>query len=45
VLTALASVAKVLVGEGPLGFSTPAKAFGPEFILSFPESDLRWGTE
>jgi hypothetical protein len=45
VLTALASVAKVLVGEGPLGFSTPSKAFGPEFILSFPESDLRWAAE
>jgi short subunit dehydrogenase-like uncharacterized protein len=44
VLTALASVAKVLVGEGSLGFSTPSKAFGAELILSFPDSDLRWGS-
>jgi short subunit dehydrogenase-like uncharacterized protein len=42
VLTALASLERVLAGEAPPGFSTPSKAFGPEFILSFPETDLRW---
>lgn len=45
VLTALASLERVLAGEAPPGFSTPSKAFGPEFILGFPESDLRWGDE
>ncbi len=45
VLTALSSVAKVLAGEGPLGFSTPSKAFGAEFILSFPDTDLQWGSQ
>jgi len=43
VLTALASLERVLAGEAPPGFSTPSKAFGAEFILSFPETDVRWG--
>jgi short subunit dehydrogenase-like uncharacterized protein len=42
VSTALASLAKVLAGEAPPGFSTPSKAFGAEFILSLPETDFRW---
>ena len=41
-LTALASLEKVLSGEAPRGFSTPSKAFGAEFILSIPDTDLRW---
>ena len=42
VLTALASLDKVLAGEAPPGFSTPSKAFGPDFILGFPQTDVRW---
>jgi short subunit dehydrogenase-like uncharacterized protein len=45
VLTALSSLDKVLTGKVPPGFSTPSKAFGAEFILSFPETDLRWGID
>jgi len=45
VLTALASLEKVLAGEAPAGFSTPSKAFGPEFILSIPDTDLRWSPD
>jgi len=45
VLTALASLERVLAGEALPGFSTPSGAFGAEFILSFPESDLRWADE
>ena len=41
-LTALASVEKVLTGEAPAGFSTPSKAFGAEFILGVPDTELRW---
>jgi len=43
-LTAMASLEKVLAGEAPPGFSTPSKAFGAEFILRIPETDLRWKT-
>ncbi|MHC4401912.1 MAG: hypothetical protein ACYTG0_19745 [Planctomycetota bacterium] len=45
VLTALASLEKVLAVEVPYGFSTPSKAFGPEFVLNMPETDFRWETE
>jgi len=41
-LTALASLEKALAGEAPAGFSTPSKAFGPEFILAIPDVNLRW---
>ncbi len=36
VLTALALVERVLQGQAPPGFQTPAKAFGPDFILTIP---------
>lgn len=42
VLTALAAVERVLRGQAPTGFSTPSKAFGPEFILEIPGMDLQW---
>lgn len=32
-LTALAAIEKVLTGNAPIGFQTPAKAYGPDFIL------------
>ncbi len=35
-LTALAAVERVLAGEAPPGFQTPARAYGPDFILSIP---------
>jgi short subunit dehydrogenase-like uncharacterized protein len=44
-LTALAAVAaleRTLAREVPRGFSTPSQAFGRDFILSFPETDVRW---
>ncbi|MFH1264937.1 MAG: saccharopine dehydrogenase NADP-binding domain-containing protein [Planctomycetota bacterium] len=44
-LTALASLEKVLAQEAPPGFSTPSQAFGPEFILTIPDTDLRWETD
>jgi short subunit dehydrogenase-like uncharacterized protein len=34
--TAIAAVQKVLSGTVPAGFSTPAKAFGAEFVLNLP---------
>jgi len=42
VWAALACLERVLAGAGPCGFSTPSKAFGAEFILTIPETDLRW---
>ena len=42
VQAALACLEKVLSGDAPNGFSTPSKAFGPEFILKIPGTDLRW---
>jgi short subunit dehydrogenase-like uncharacterized protein len=35
-LTALAVVERVLAGQAPPGFQTPAKAYGPDFILTVP---------
>jgi len=32
-LTALAAVERVLSGDAPPGFQTPAKAYGPDFVL------------
>ncbi len=44
VLTTLAVVERVLAGQGPLGFATPSQAFGQDFILSIPGSDLQFDT-
>ncbi len=41
-LTALASLEKILAGEAPAGFCTPSKAFGAEFVLSIPDTDMQW---
>jgi short subunit dehydrogenase-like uncharacterized protein len=41
-LTAVASLERALAGQVPRGFSTASQAFGREYILSFPETDLRW---
>ena len=40
---ALACVEKVLAGAAGPGFSTPSKAFGPEFILTIPGTDVETG--
>ena len=29
---------RVLAGSAPAGFCTPAQAFGPDFILTLPET-------
>ncbi len=42
VLTALAAVEKTLASSPTAGFSTPSKAFGPEFILEIPGTELQW---
>ncbi len=42
VLAALVAVERVLGGEAPRGFSTPSKAFGKDFILGVPGTDLRF---
>jgi short subunit dehydrogenase-like uncharacterized protein len=42
VLTALAAVEKLLSNTVPRGFWTPARAFGSQFILSIPETELHW---
>ena len=44
VLTALASLERVLAGVAPTGFATPSKAFGREFVLGIPGTDFRWET-
>jgi hypothetical protein len=31
-----------MAGQVPRGFSTASQAFGREYILSFPDTDLRW---
>ncbi len=41
VLTALASVERVLAGRVSPGFRTPSQAFGKTFILSIPGTELR----
>ena len=41
-LTAVAALERALAGAVPRGFSTASQAFGKEFILSFPNTDLRW---
>jgi len=41
--TALACLGRVLAGRVAPGFAPPSQAFGPEFILSMPETDIQWG--
>ena len=41
-LTAVASLERTLAGQVPRGFSTASQAFGKEFILGFPKTDIRW---
>ncbi len=41
-LTAVAALERVLAGEVPKGFSTPSQAFGRQFILEFPETEMHW---
>jgi short subunit dehydrogenase-like uncharacterized protein len=36
VFAALAAAGRVLAGDAPPGFQTPATAFGPDFVLSLP---------
>jgi short subunit dehydrogenase-like uncharacterized protein len=43
-LTAVAALERVLQGQVPRGFSTASQAFGPEFILGFPNTDVCWDT-
>ena len=42
VLTALACLEKTLSGQTSPGFTTPATAFGEDFILSMPGTTFRW---
>jgi short subunit dehydrogenase-like uncharacterized protein len=44
VLTAVEAVERVQAGVAR-GFLTPARAFGSDFILEFPDTDLRWESE
>lgn len=41
-LTAVAALEKTLQRDIPRGFLTASQAFGNEFILSFPETDIEW---
>ncbi len=41
-LTALGCLEKTLAGKTAAGFTTPAAAFGADFILSIPETSFRW---
>jgi short subunit dehydrogenase-like uncharacterized protein len=41
-LTAVAALEKVLAKTVPAGFSTASQAFGKDFILQFPGTDLVW---
>lgn len=41
VQTALAALQRVVAGDAPTGFVTPAGAFGKDFILTIPDTDLR----
>jgi len=38
---ALACMERVLAGAAPVGFSTPSKAFGADFVLQLPGTRLR----
>jgi short subunit dehydrogenase-like uncharacterized protein len=41
-LTAVAALERTLQHDVPRGFHTASQAFGNEFILSFPETDIAW---
>ncbi len=41
-LTAVAALERALNRQVPRGFSTASQAFGRDFILSFPDTDIRW---
>ena len=41
-LTAVAALERTVAGNVPHGFSTASQAFGKDFILSFPETDICW---
>jgi short subunit dehydrogenase-like uncharacterized protein len=41
-LTAVAALERTLARAVPRGFSTASQAFGKDFILSFPQTELRW---
>ncbi|MEX2113745.1 MAG: saccharopine dehydrogenase NADP-binding domain-containing protein [Pirellulales bacterium] len=41
-LTAVAALERSLERAVPRGFSTASQAFGKEFILGFPNTDVRW---
>jgi short subunit dehydrogenase-like uncharacterized protein len=41
-LTAVAALERVLARAVPRGFSTASQAFGKDFILGFPNTDIRW---
>jgi short subunit dehydrogenase-like uncharacterized protein len=40
--TAVAALERTLAREVPRGFSTPSQAFGKDFILRFPATDIEW---
>ena len=40
-ITTVNSVEKILGGFGPKGYATPARAFGKDFILSVPGTELK----
>ena len=42
VLATLATVERILRGDAPRGFSTPSRAFGKDFALTIPGTDLRF---
>jgi short subunit dehydrogenase-like uncharacterized protein len=44
-LTAVAALEKTLARQVPRGFSTASQAFGKQFILGFPDSDICWQAE
>ena len=41
-LTSVAALQRSLERNVPRGFSTASKAFGREFILNFPDTDIQW---
>lgn len=43
VATSLAVIERLLAGQGPIGFATASQAFGKDFILSVPGTDLQIG--
>jgi short subunit dehydrogenase-like uncharacterized protein len=43
-LTAVAALERALSRSVPRGFSTASQAFGRQFILSFPSTDMQWAS-